>query len=197
MPKCPRCGTTRFRTPEQYWPHVNRWCQAPLPGASRSTTSTATSTTASITSASPSTSTSARTTEPQLGKRRREEEVEEDVGVEEKKGDDAGPELSFEIFPEEDTHHATHAGGGPPSPAPLPERPLTMKESDYRIQVKYLELSSVIHDNISAAEISETSRHELFLMKFCINNGLGRDQGQQLLNWMKGVSPYQYCMRIG
>lgn len=186
MPKCPKCGTTRYRTAKSFRSHVSRWCQltAPLEVAA-SSISTSSTTSSETTATQHSVTTTAST---QLGKRRRDEdEIEENPDVVDTE------ELPFNIFPQEESLQVRPTCN---SPAPIPERPVGMKESDYVWRVKYLELTNIIHENISTAQLSETARHELFLMKFCMENGLGRDQGQQLLNWMKGVRVYEYYMNI-
>ena len=72
-------------------------------------------------------------------------------------------------------------------PLPLPERIRGVSAAAYATQVKYLVLSKAILDKVNGEDLDQVARNELFLMKFCLDNGLGRDQGQQLLNWMKLV----------
>ena len=70
---------------------------------------------------------------------------------------------------------------------PFPERMNGVSEATYAMQTKYLAMSREILEKVNAVSLDQTARNELFLMKFCLDNGLGRDPGQQLLNWMKSV----------
>ena len=69
----------------------------------------------------------------------------------------------------------------------LPERDPWTSEATYATKTKYLVRSGEIHETVRATRLSQESKNELFLMKYCMDNGLGRDQGQQLMNWMKKV----------
>ena len=71
-----------------------------------------------------------------------------------------------------------------------------MSDAAYAFKTKYLVISGDIREKIDSENLNEIARNELFLMKFCLDNGLGRDPGQQLLNWMKSVCNIHICVNI-
>ena len=178
------CATARgLRT------HYSRgWCQIENANATTPTRSTSTGTAG--------TSTASDDNALSLGKRGRasgEEERDDDEcvndGWEEKENDGAARKNLRMYTP-------PRAVPGEQEPLPLPEHVRGVPAATYAKQIKYLVMSGEIRDKIKGENLHQVARNELFLMKFCLDNGLGRDQGQQLLNWMKSVRNIDILVNI-
>ena len=134
---------------------------------------------------------------------RGEESEDEETGVSEEKGDntsdddDVGPPAVVYDLPEAErvppSTPPAEVGAGefflsPCGLLPLPPRDIGESEDIYKLRTKYLALNNSIGQQVAGIPLDQVAKNELFVMKFCMDNGLGRDQGQQLLNWMKSVS---------
>lgn len=175
--------------------HLSRWC---LIDESTSTTTAATASSSTSTSTGGAidggTSTSATsTTSPEL-KRRRIDVVDDEEEEEEEADHSSSVGLLSPLPPELFTPPAVRDNCL--VPIPFPERMNGVSEAMYALQTKYLAMSQEIRDKVNAVSLDQTARNELFLMKFCLDNGLGRDPGQQLLNWMKSVCNMHIYMNI-
>ena len=177
--------------------HLSRWCLVDESTSTSTSTSTATATSTSTTGGATDggTSIATGTTSPDpKNKRRRIDDDEDDEEEEKADTDSIAVELLSPVPPELFTPPAIRRDNL--VSIPFPERMNGVSEATYAMQTKYLAMSREILEKVNAVSLDQTARNELFLMKFCLDNGLGRDPGQQLLNWMKSVCNMHIYMNI-